>query len=724
MYLQLAFAALLALTGLAGPTAQNPADHVAARTNAAAADAPPGEATLARLDVVVPPVAASAVAASGATADSVVADQLVAPKRLESKVVEAASFQTVGVTWPEGTDVGGLGAQVRTRTDGTWSTWVDLAPGDDAPDAGTSDAAHAVRGGTEPVWVGDADAVQLAFAATAKGGPGGLSLSLIDSVAKPASDGIVNSSASGTATIRTAAYSSVMAEAAGAPHVISRAEWGAATPACAADVASKLVGAVVHHTAGSMNYSSIGQAEAQIRGDQAFHINSRGWCDIGYNFIVDKWGNIYEGRENSLNRAVIGVHAGGFNTGTVGVAMLGTYDGLPSAATQDSVGWIIGWRLGAYNVDPESWMNYSTGGGEAGGDSRYLSPQNVVLPRIMGHRDVAFTACPGNGGYAALPTIRAAAAAAARAYNPAPIGVLDQVTAGTSTINAIGWALDPDTSNPIAVHIYIDGAGTPVLANGSRPDVGAAQHLGDLHGFNVTLPVSQGDHRVCAYAIDSTGGANPSIGCKSVRVGSVPIGNYESATSALGTLSVVGWALDQDTANPIWVHVYIDGAGTPVLANGARPAVGAAQHDGNLHGFTATLQANAGTHTVCIYAINAPSGVNPNLGCRSIAVTNPAPIGALDEATGGAHNVTVRGWALDPNTANPIAVHVYVDQVPTAVVANQPRPDVAAAFNDGDQHGFTAVLTTTPGTHRVCAYAINTPAGDNPLIGCRTIAVS
>ena len=541
MYLQLAFAALLALTGLAGP-AQNPSGHVAAPAPASAAtsDAPSDGAALARLDVVVPPVAASAAAApavSGATANSVVADQLVAPKRLETKVVEAADFQTVGVTWPEGSDIAGLGAQVRTRADGTWSTWVALTPDDQAPDTGTSDAAHATRGGTQPVWVGDADAVQLAFAATAKGGPDGLSLALVDSSAKPVLDGIVNSSASGTATIRTASYSTVVAAAYGAPHVISRAEWGAAPEVCVPGVASTLVGAVVHHTAGSNNYTTIAEAEAQIRGDQAYHITGRGWCDIGYNFIVDKWGNIYEGRANSLTQAVIGVHAGGFNTGTVGVAMLGTYDASPSAATQDSVGWIIGWRLGAYGVDPESWMTYSTGAGE---NSRFLN-QTVSLPRVFGHRDVAYTDCPGNGGYAALPTIRAAAAAAARSFNPEPIGVLDRVTAGTNTINVIGWALDPDTSDPIAVHIYVDGVGTPVLANGSRPDVGAAYHLGNLHGFNVTLPVSQGDHRVCAYAIDSSGGANPSIGCMSVRVGSVPIGNFESATSALGTLSVGGW---------------------------------------------------------------------------------------------------------------------------------------------------------------------------------------
>ena len=742
MYLQFALAALLALTGLAGPTprTQGPpasSDRVAGRTVAnRAASTAADPATIEKLDIVVPHVEASGkvaapASAGGSAGGAVVADQLVAPQRLESKVMEVKDFQTVGVTWPKGSDVGALGAEVRTRNGGTWSSWVGLKPADDAPDAGTSDAARAVRGGTDPVWVGGADAVQLAFAATAKGGPEGLSLALVDSATKPAADGVVDSS-SGTATartaaystnaatVRTAAYSTGVAAVAGAPHVISRAEWGAAAPACAADVASALVGAVVHHSAGSNGYASVAEAEAQIRGDQAYHISGRGWCDIGYNFIVDKWGNIYEGRVNSLTQAVIGVHAGGFNTGTVGVAMLGTFDALPSAATQDSVGWIIGWRLGASYVDPQGSMTYYTG---AGDDSRFLN-ENVVLPRIFAHRDVSFTECPGDGGYAAMGTIRAAAAAAARAFNRAPIGAVDRISAGTTTINAVGWALDPDTANPITVHVYIDGVPNPVLADVARPDVGAAFHDGDQHGFNVAIPVSQGDHQVCIYAIDTAGGANPTLGCASVRVGAVPIGNFESGTSVHGALVVGGWALDPDTADPITVHVYVDGVGTPVLADGARPDVGAAFHDGDRHGFTATLPASAGTHTVCVYAINFPSGANTTLGCRSVAVTNAAPIGALDGATGGPGNVAVRGWALDPDTASPIAVHVYVDGTPSVLTADVSRPDIAAAFGLGDRHGFAATVTASVGSHQVCAYAINTPAGDNPNLGCRTVQVS
>ena len=190
------------------------------------------------------------------------------------------------------------------------------------------------------------------------------------------------------------------------PPVISRAAWGAPAQGCKPGVASTLVGATLHHTADPNTYSTVAQAKQQIRNDAVYHISSLGWCDLGYNFVVDKWGNIYEGRAGSLTQAVIGAHAGGFNTGTVGVAMLGTYNAAPSAATQRSVAQIIGWRLGAYGVNPNTSMTYHTGDGGVGVK---FKNQNVALPRVFGHRDVWFTACPGNGGYAALPNIRAMA---------------------------------------------------------------------------------------------------------------------------------------------------------------------------------------------------------------------------------------------------------------------------------------------------------------------------
>jgi hypothetical protein len=95
-----------------------------------------------------------------------------------------------------------------------------------------------------------------------------------------------------------------------------------------------------------------------------------------------------------------------------------------------------------------------------------------------------------------------------------------------------------------------------------------------------------------------------------------------------------------------------------------------------------------------------------------------APIGNLEAATRVPGGVAVSGWALDPDTSEPTDVHVYVDDVGTAIRADQPRPDVAAAFGLGSAHGFGRTLPMTAGAHRVCGYAIDTGGGPPSLIGC------
>jgi hypothetical protein len=346
--------------------------------------------------------------------EPVVADALTEDGRVLTPSVATEGVQTLGVTWPQGADAAELAPRARTLSAGEWSGWSELDVADDGPDEGTADARAERRGGTDSFWIGEADAVQLSFAATGAGGPADLDLTLVGSaLVEPAGAATARSSAASgeavfsNAVATTPRAAATVVPAASTPGVITRAQWGAQAPVCSPDVAGSLVGAVVHHTAGSNSYGSVAAAMQQIRNDQAYHIGGRGWCDIGYNFVVDKWGNIYEGRVGSMTKAVIGVHAGGFNTGTVGVAMLGTYDAAPSAATQDAVGRVIGWRLGVYSRDPQGWMSYATGNGE---NSRYKN-QTVSLPRVFGHRDVSYTACPGNGGYAALGTIRAVAAA-------------------------------------------------------------------------------------------------------------------------------------------------------------------------------------------------------------------------------------------------------------------------------------------------------------------------
>jgi hypothetical protein len=367
-------------------------------------------------------------------------------------VVDATGYQTVGVTWPQSDAAGAaLAPQVRTRTDGRWSGWTALSVSDSAPDAGSADAAHAgaARAGTDSLWVGDVDAVQLSVDAAAVASASDIRLAVVGS------DDTGSGAGNATPARFTSAVAAVAVPAATRPSIVTRAQWGAAAPTCVMGTAP-LVGAVLHHTADSNSYSTQAQAMSLIRNDQRYHMQSRGWCDLGYNFVVDKWGTIYEGRAGSLTSSVIGVHAGGFNTGTVGIAMLGTYGTVtPSAAVVRSVAQIIGWKLQPYGVDPTGSMRYYTGAGE---NSRYAN-QWVTLPRVFGHRDVAYTACPGNQGYAALTSIRQLAhgyagpmfIAPSQSTTSIPIG--GSVTVSAPTISTISWQLrvtDTRTGVPMA----------------------------------------------------------------------------------------------------------------------------------------------------------------------------------------------------------------------------------------------------------------------------------
>ena len=305
-----------------------------------------------------------------------------------------------------------------------------------------------------------------------------------------------------------------------------------------------------------------------------------------------------------------------------------------------------------------------------------------------------------------------------------PIGHIDAVTATRSSITVRGWAMDPDTSNPTDVHVYVDGASVAVRADDVRTDIGEMYGRGDKHGFSWTTPASTGSHRVCVYAIDSDPRGNAPLGCRDVVVqDSAPTGVIDTVTTTATTLTVSGWSLDPDTDAPIAVHVYVDGRSAGVRADGSRPDVGRVFGRGDNHGYTYTTTASPGRHEVCVYGINADPGAHTLLGCRFADVPTAAPIGVVDRMSGEYNGITVEGWALDPDTTEPTDVHVYVDGVGAAVRADGLRPDVGAVHRKGDRHGFTYVKPLPAGRHEVCVWGINTGTGPHTGLGCRSVTV-
>ncbi len=139
---------------------------------------------------------------------------------------------------------------------------------------------------------------------------------------------------------------------------------------------------------------------------QLYHVQGNGWNDIGYNFLVDRFGTIYEGRYGGVDKAVVGAHAKGFNTGSAGVALLGTYGNTtPAPAAQEALTELLAWRLDLAHVDPLGVLTALSGGNE-----RFGADLPVLLRAVSGHRDTGFTECPGNSLYSRLNALAAAAA--------------------------------------------------------------------------------------------------------------------------------------------------------------------------------------------------------------------------------------------------------------------------------------------------------------------------
>jgi subtilisin family serine protease len=313
-----------------------------------------------------------------------------------------------------------------------------------------------------------------------------------------------------------------------------------------------------------------------------------------------------------------------------------------------------------------------------------------------------------------------------------PIGRLDEARAHPGGIRVLGWSLDPDTVAPVTVHLYVDGAfaGT-ASARGRRPDVGAAfPGYGDEHGFDTVIAAAGGRRTVCAYGIDlGPGQGNVLLGCTTLTSGWVTGALDLAAPSGPGALRVAGWALDSETDAAIAVHVYVDGAfAASLTASGHRPDVAAAFPSyGPTRGFDAVIAVSSGgVRQVCAYGIEAgvPTGANALLGCRAVALPTGSPFGALDVVTAGLGTVRFAGWAIDPDTTAPIAVHVYVDGLGSASTADRPRSDVGAAFGAyGPNHGFDVTVSAPAGSHRACAYAIDDMGGASTLLGCRVVVV-
>jgi hypothetical protein len=292
-----------------------------------------------------------------------------------------SGYALVGVTWTAGTATPGTVVQVATRTDGAWSTYEELEIEEEPVDA----TGTAGRGGTAPLWVGDADGVAVRVVSSSGQAPDDLRVSTVEpdrTTARTAMSG-----GAGARIVEPVKFPSM-------PNIVTRREWGADPDlgdTCWEPIYGRSARAVVvHHTVNSNDYSRT-DAPAVVRSILAYHTQSQGWCDIGYNFLVDRFGRIYQGRRGGIRLPVRGAHAGDYNTDTVGISMIGDYDKVPpTRRLKNAMIRLIGWRLGT---------SYTPIYGRTRINDRRL-------PHIVPHGNVMSTACPGRYGYALLSELR------------------------------------------------------------------------------------------------------------------------------------------------------------------------------------------------------------------------------------------------------------------------------------------------------------------------------
>lgn len=208
--------------------------------------------------------------------------------------------------------------------------------------------------------------------------------------------------------------------------------------------------------------------------------------------------------------------------------------------------------------------------------------------------------------------------------SPNPFGAVDDLIDAAGAVRVWGWAIDPNTTEPVRIHVYVDGVGRrSAAADLPRADLGPRYGYGNNHGFDETVSVAPGARSVCVFAIDVGAGTNTLLLCKTVNVTSSPYGELEVAVGVgPGTLRVAGWAVDPDTTGPLRIHVYVDGVGR--LSTAAdQPRLDVAEtypgHGPN-HGFDALLTAPSGRRSVCVFAINQGAGEDRLLACVPVTI--------------------------------------------------------------------------------------------------------
>ncbi|WP_328726020.1 FG-GAP-like repeat-containing protein [Streptomyces sp. NBC_00259] len=300
-------------------------------------------------------------------------------------------FSMVGLTWDDPYARLGGTAEVRTRDSrtGAWSRWQALDTDARTHESGSDHTGAGLRAGTKPLWAGPSDGVELRAEGSAL--PRGLRIDLVDP------QGGVPASVSPQEELP-----------AGAPDVTLRSGWGAdeSMVGDAPTYNASTEAAFVHHT-GTSNGYACAESASIVRAVFTYHVESQGWNDIGYHFLVDKCGTVFEGRAGGIDRPVQGAHTYGFNVDTSSIAVIGDYNAATTTPeAREAIMNIASWKLGLHGATVSGTTTLTS----ADDNGRFEEGERGTFDRLSGHRDAYDTDCPGDNLYADLSAMRESAA--------------------------------------------------------------------------------------------------------------------------------------------------------------------------------------------------------------------------------------------------------------------------------------------------------------------------
>ena len=350
---------------------------------------------------------------------------------------------TADAPFPAGTEV-----QVRVKEKAGWSRWTTLhVDPEHGADPGSGEA-RAARPGTDPLMTVDATRAQVRIDTPSGKLPKGTKLTLVHAPTAPSD-----------ARVRVSAQATV-----GMPAIVTRAQWGAdeSLRSRAPIYTSTVRAGFIHHTASTSNYSAA-QAASQVRAIYAYHTKSLNHSDIDYNFVVDRFGRIYEGRAGGMDQPVMGAHTAGFNDNTFAAVALGNFEtfnpaAADMAAMKDSFARLFAWKLGLHGVNPAATVSLVSAGYIKA--TRYPKGSVATISATSSHQTVNYTACPGKYMQAQLPSIRAMGGAYSDVVISAPSppglsfasGSRQEVTMTSSATTAVNWTADvlsPCSDTPV-----------------------------------------------------------------------------------------------------------------------------------------------------------------------------------------------------------------------------------------------------------------------------------